>query len=227
MLRSIIAKTGHGDEEIGSNNHAATAHRSRLDCSLVSLELFAWAKPLFQEMKKARQMSELYQFDNRNLSGLIHFGSIQVMNLVIQCQQVIDKSDSEKSTCQQEQSPGHELAKIESVDTKEPQEDQQRPADAIVVLAGCEFFIRLTLHRWDQKRIDNPTNPEQTKSQKPDDPSQDFTVIKSMGTRKSNQPKQVTNGNVMGGCSNWHLCTWRLVNRRLGLSLIVVIVYYV
>ncbi len=84
-----------------------------------------------------------------------------------------------------------DLADVESVHAEPAGPRKQQPRDAIVRFAGLVLPDAALIHRWNQKQIDEPADPQQAECEEPDRPGHRTSVIEAVCSRETKQPDHV------------------------------------
>ncbi len=77
------------------------------------------------------------------------------------------------------------------MDAKETKKNQQNPGDIVIHPPRFKSQVRLTVHGWDQKEIDNPANQKQAESEEIDGAGDRFAVIKAVGSGETKKPEYI------------------------------------
>jgi len=116
---------------------------------------------------------------------------VQLVDLGIQCQCVIDQSDSEKAAGQQKQNSSEELAHVHSMDAKDAQAKMQDPSDGLIHFPALMTTARFGRHGWNEKQIDDPAHQKQASRTEPNGTRDRFSEIEAMSTKEAEHPKDV------------------------------------
>ncbi len=79
------------------------------------------------------------------------------------------------------------------MDSKDAQEDKKQPSQGVVEGACGVLSIGRSIHGRDEKKINDPTNAKEPKSEEPNGSGDLFTIVKAVSTQKAKNPGQITN----------------------------------
>jgi hypothetical protein len=80
------------------------------------------------------------------------------------------------------------------VDAKHAKECLQNPSYRIIVATSPVAVACTFSHRWNEKEVDYPADPQEPKGEKPDESGDLAPVIKSVSSKESKNPENITYG---------------------------------
>src|SRR6185436_9085881 len=86
---------------------------------------------------------------------------IQFADLRVERPKVVEQPNAKKANCEQIQNPGGPFAQVKPVDAKYAEEREQNPGDRVIEGAGRVTAGRGSVHRWDQKHVNEPADTKQ------------------------------------------------------------------
>src|SRR4051812_29795120 len=117
--------------------------------------------------------------------------AVELIHLCIEGKEIVKISEEKKASCEQPQNPGDPFPHIETVDSKHSQKSEKQPGDGIIQWPRRKLQVSFPIHRGNEKKVDQPSNQEQTKRKEPDDAGNAFPVIKPMRPREAQNQKQI------------------------------------
>ncbi len=84
------------------------------------------------------------------------------------------------------------------MDTKGTEKGQQDPGNIVINGALLKFHGSIPVHAGNKKQINNPADEKEAQGEKIDGSGDWATIVKTMGTQKSENPEYVANGRGVG-----------------------------
>lgn len=126
--------------------------------------------------------------------------------MLVQRTDIVDVSDPKQPTGQHVDNPGDDLAHVDAVDAKEPEEQQQAPCNRMVKCSEVVSPIRLLGHVGNQEQVDDPADQKESAGKEPKCTGERFAKVEAVRSGETDDPKQIANDGRMsrgigvGGC---------------------------
>lgn len=120
--------------------------------------------------------------------------SIGLINLSVKCEVIVGVADPKQATCKQPYDPCANFSEIKAVDSKHAKECLQNPSYRIIVATRPVAVACALSHGGDKEEVDYPADPEEPEGEKPDESGDLASVIKSVSSKESKNPENITYG---------------------------------
>jgi hypothetical protein len=117
--------------------------------------------------------------------------AVQNGQLIVQGPEIINVSDEEKTSGEEVEDSREPFAHVKPVNSENAKKGEQNPCHIIIVPSRSETKVGLTIHGWNEKEINDPTDEKQAQSEKIDGSGYRLAVIKPVGTSETEDPKNV------------------------------------
>jgi hypothetical protein len=118
--------------------------------------------------------------------------------LVVQCPIIIDDADQSQPTGKKIEDSAEPFAHVKTMDAENTQKRKKRPGHIVVKGSDRKPQIGIPVHSGYKKKVNDPTDEEQTQRKEVKSATDGLAVIEAMGPHESEDPQDISNGLAMG-----------------------------
>ncbi len=146
-------------------------------------------KPITPEFSQTAECQRLWR-----MLSLASVLAIADGDLFVECEEIVDVAHAHESAGEQPDKARADLAHVETMDAKDPQESLKDPSDVVIDIARLVAEVAFLIHGGDEEEIDEPTNATEPGGEEPNHSSNRATIVKTMGSSEPENPECVANG---------------------------------